>query len=224
MPQEKVWFQKDFSGDSKILFIALAGNLIIPGKWEWSNTWNGLYKDLQFKKMWLCDNNKTWWQGRFPGLKGNGPNTLAPFMKKQIQEANVDKVVLMGLSMGGFGSLLLGNLLRADEVIAISPQTYITKGRMKKAGLYEKYKGLDIDPKFKDVKLLLKDSDNDKTNYHIYFGYLNKNDVGHATRLEEFPKVHLHGVNSKRHTVARIIVKNNLLGWHMKILCESVGG
>jgi pimeloyl-ACP methyl ester carboxylesterase len=221
---EKVWFQKDFSGDAKILFIALAGNLIVPGKWEWANVWSGMYKDLKFKKMWLCDNNKSWWQTRFPGIDGYGPRPLSVFLKKQIEEANVDKVVLMGLSMGGFGSLILGTLLNASEVIAISPQTFITPGRVRKAHLKEKFKGLDIDPQYKDFKLLLENNPQVKTDFHIYYGYGHPGDKRMALRVEHFPGVHLHGVNSDRHTVARVLVKNNLLGWHMKLLCESVRG
>lgn len=219
---EKIWFQKDFSGNAKILFVALSGNLIVPGKWEWANVWSGLYKDLYFKKMWLCDNNKSWWQTRFPGIEGHGPKPLSEFLRNQIKQANVDKVILMGLSMGGFGSLILGTLLNVDEVIAISPQTYITNGRMKKAGLDKKFSGLTIDPKYTDFKLLLEENPDVKTDFHIYYGYLNKNDLNHATRVEHFPRVHLHGVNSNKHTVASVLVKNNLLGWHMKLLCESV--
>ncbi len=96
---KKVWYDTDFSGNSNVLMIAMAGQLVVPGKFEWANTWSGLYKNLDFKKMYLCDNKLSWWQTSFPGVDGFGPLALAKFMKEKIEEAKVQYVVILGLSI-----------------------------------------------------------------------------------------------------------------------------
>lgn len=218
---EKVWYEDDFSGNSKALICAFAGHLIVPGKFEWANTWAGLYKDLDFKKMRLCDHKLSWYQTTFPDVKGYGPPALAKFLKEKIKKANVDKVAFMGLSMGGYGALLLGEKLKVDEVITFSPQSFLTRGRYKKAHLDEKFKGFDIDKNMTDAKYVLENSDNDKTIYHIYYAALNKTDVRHAERIAHIKNVILHPVDSNRHTVARILVKNGTVGKIMKKFIDS---
>jgi len=218
----KVWFDKDFSGDSRVLFVALAGKIFVEGKWEWANTWTGLYTDLDFKRMHLVDQNISWWQTSFPGIEGHGPLALKGFMQEQIKEANVDYVVFMGLSMGGYGSILMGCLTEADEVIAFSPQTFLSQGRRKKAQLNKKFEPYNIDERMTDLKNVLEDYGNDKTIYHIYYGKLNPTDVHHAERLSHIKNVVLHPVNSDRHTVARILVDDGTVGRVMKRICDSV--
>jgi len=213
---KKVWYEDDFSGNSRSLIAAFAGQLIVPGKFEWANTWAGLYKDLDFKKIRLCDHKLSWYQTTFPDIDGYGPYALAKFLKNKIEEANVDKVAFMGLSMGGYGALLLGEILEVDQVITFSPQTHLTKGRYKKASLDKRFKGFDIDKDRTDFKYVLENSKNKKTIYHIYYGDLNKSDVSHAKRIEHFDNVVLHPVPSKVHTVARVLVKDGTVGKIMK--------
>lgn len=218
---KKVWYEDDFSGNSKVLIAAFAGQLIVPGKFEWANTWTGLYNHLDFKKIRLCDHKLSWYQTTFPDVEGYGPFALAKFLKKKIEEANVDKVAFMGLSMGGYGALILGSILKVDEVITFSPQTSLTRGRYKKANLNKKFEGFDIDKKMTDVKYALENSDSDKTVYHIYYGALNKSDVAHAERISHIKNVVLHPISTKIHTVARVLVKDGTVGEVMKRFIES---
>jgi len=219
---QKVWHETDFSGNSKILFCAFGGHKIFPGRFEWANVWTGMYNHLDFKKMFVCDHRLSWYQTSFPGLKGYGPPALAKFLKEKIKEANVKKVVFMGLSMGGYGALHVGHILEVDEIITFSPQTYLTQGRYKKAGLDKKFKGFKIDKKMTDFKYVLENFKNNKTIYHIYYGKLNKSDVNHAERISHFKNVILYPVNSAVHTVARILVQDGTIGEVMKKMVESV--
>lgn len=220
--EEKVWYEDDFSGNYKVLICAMASSLIVPGKFEWANTWSGMYNNLKFKKMRLCDHKLSWYHTTFPGVDGYGPYALAKFMKKKIKQANVEKVMLMGLSMGGYGAIMVGSILEVDQVVAFSPQTFLTRSRYKKANLNEKFKDIDVKKEVSDLKLLLENSKNKKTIYHIYYANLNKTDVRHAERISHIENVVLHPVESKHHTVTRLLVQDGTVGEIMKEFTESI--
>ena len=139
---------------------------------------------------------------------GYGPFALAEFLKEKIIEANVKKVAMMGLSMGGYGAIILGTLLNVDEVIAFSPQTYLTSFRYNKAKLEKKYLDLDFDKKLTDLKNFLNKHQNEKTIYRIYYGVLNRIDCKHAENIREFNNVILYPIQSKKHTVASILIQD----------------
>ena len=221
MPK-KVWYEDDFSGDHKVLICGMGSSNVVPGKFEWANLWTGKYNDLKFKKMRLGDHNISWYHTHFPGIKGYGPFALAKFMKRKIKKANVEKVMLMGVSMGGYGAIMLGCILGVDQVVAFSPQTWLTEFRYKKAKLHKKFEGLDIDEKITDLKNVLDKYDQGKTMYHIYFGNKHGGDVKQANNISHFKNVILHPVNSKIHTVARELVKDGTVGEVMKAFTESV--
>lgn len=208
------WFNTDFTGKSRSLLIAMAGMAVkTPGKFEWQNTWTYKYKNLDYKKLYIADLIKSWWWGMKPKElhdhpPGHGPFALAEFLREKIKEADVDQFAIMGLSMGGYGAIMLGALLEADEVIAFSPQTRLTDFRYKKAKLAEKYKGLDIDESLTDLNSFLRKYQNNKTVYRIYYGALNRIDTGHANNIKEFNNVILCPVQSKKHTVARILIQD----------------
>lgn len=223
----KRWHNSDFSGKSKSLLVAMAGMVAkTPGKFEWQNTWTYKYKDLDYKKFYVADWRKSWWWGMIEDdLKkyppGFGPFALAEFMKQKIKEANVDKFAVMGLSMGGYGAIMLGTLLEADEVIAYSPQTWLTDFRWTKAKLKKKYDGLDIDMELTNLKNFLKKYKNKKTIYRIYYGSLNKGDTKAAKNIEQFENVILYPIPSKKHTVASILIQDGTVSNLIKQFIEK---
>lgn len=220
------WYNEDFSGRSKSLLIAMAGAYVKkPGQFEWKNTWTYKYKHLDYKKFYVADLRKSWWWGmREEELKkfspGYGPFALVEFMKNYIEKANIEQFAIMGLSMGGYGAILLGALLGADEVIAFSPQTYLTEFRIEKAKLRKKYKGLSVDMNLTKLKNFLSEYNNEKTQFRIYYGELNKGDTKHAKDIEQFKNVHLYPVNSKKHTVAGPLIQNGTVSDLIKEFVE----
>lgn len=218
----KIWYEDDFSGNHKTLICGMGSVNVVPGKFEWANTWAGLYKDLKFKKMRLGDPRLSWYHTYFPGIEGHGPFALAKFMRKKIDEANVEKTMLMGVSMGGYGAIMLGCILGIEQVAAFSPQTWLTPFRYKKAGLEKKFKGLNIDESITNLKNVLAKYDTGKTKYHIYYGTKHSGDTKHAKNLEEFDSVILHPINSSVHTVARELIRDGTIGRMMKEFTESV--
>ena len=220
------WHNQDFSGRSKSLIVAMAGMVVkTPGKFEWENTWTYKYKNLDYKKFYVADRRKSWWWGmKEKELEkydpGYGPFALAQFMKEKIDEANVEQFAVMGLSMGGYGAIMLGTLLEADEVIAYSPQTWLTTFRMEKAKLKKKYEGLNIDMEITDLRNFIEKYQNKKTIYRIYYGEGNKSDSKAAKNLDEFDNVKLYPIPSKKHTVAGILIQDGTVSNLIKKFIE----
>lgn len=222
----KRWFNEDFSGDSKSLLIAMAGAYVKKaGQFEWKNTWTYKYKDLNYKKFYVADLKKSWWWGmKEKELEdfspGYGPFALAKFLKEQIKKANVEQFAIMGLSMGGYGAIMLGALLGADEVFVFSPQTYLTNFRFEKAKLHKKYEGLNIDIELTKLKNFLERYGNYKTKYRVYYGSFNKGDTRHAKEIGHCYGVDLRPVPLKKHTVAGPLIEDGTVSDLIKEFIE----
>ena len=54
----------------------------------------------------------------------------------------------------------------------------------------------------------MENNNNDKTIYHIYYGDKNSADTKHAKRVGKIRGVVLHAVDSAKHTVAKLLVKD----------------
>src|SRR5690606_24328241 len=77
--------------------------------------------DLPVKKLYVRDLNNSWYHGEHPGI-GAGVDALAEWIRGVIREQDVRKVVTLGCSMGGYAAILLGALIDADRVLAITQQ------------------------------------------------------------------------------------------------------
>lgn len=182
---------------------------------EWFRTIDGIGREYVFSKIWVKDPVSAYWQARYEGLSGHGPHVLADFLRKRICESEAKKFLMLGLSMGGYGSILLGCLCEANVVLAISPQTEIIERRKIKYRLYEKWKGLDINEEELDLRNILEKYDKGKTVYKIFYGDKNKKDTEQAERISNFPNVKLIPLNSTKHTVARLSIRLGILQKHL---------
>jgi len=174
---------------------------------EWQNLFKYKYNDLDFKKLFVADIHNSWWHTKFGNLPGTGPLTLKKFLDEKIKEANVEKTLFVGVSMGGYGAILFGCLMEATKVISVSPQTYLTEMRRRKS-LNKKFEGYDIDESFTDLKDVLKRTKNDKTIYKIWHGSLNKTDIKAANRISNLKNVYVNTVNSSNHVVIKPLLKS----------------
>jgi len=139
---------KDFSRPFYIEDFKKSNHLIIPmsgyaQNFEWFRTVRNYEEDYNFSKLWIRDLSNAYWHGPHPEL-GTGVHNLSKFIKEKIKESKAEKVMMVGLSMGGYGSILFGCLCDVDLVLSFSGQTYLPPYRRKKHKLYSKWKGLAI--------------------------------------------------------------------------------
>lgn len=210
---ERQWFAQDFSGKSKNLVVGF-GSVRMFHKtkkkgFEWQNLFKYKYNDLEFKKLFVADIRNSWWHTKFGNLPGIGPPTLEKFLNAKIEEANVEKTLYVGVSMGGYGAILFGCLTKATKVMAFSPQTYLTETRRRKS-LDKKFEGYKIDESFTDLKDVLERSKNYKTIYKIWYGDSNKGDSKAAQRISHLKNIYINPVNSSMHVVIRPVLKNGI--------------
>lgn len=210
---ERRWFAQDFSGESKHLIVGFGSVRMFHETknkgFEWQNLFKYKYKDLDFKKLFVADIRNSWWHTKFGTLSGIGPLTMKKFLDEKIKEANVEKTLYVGVSMGGYGAILFGCLMWADKVIAVSPQTYLTETRRRKS-LNKKFEGYDVDESFTDLKDVLERTKNDKTIYKIWHGSRNKSDAKAANRIANLKNVHVNTIKSSNHVVIKPLLKSGV--------------
>ena len=72
-----------------------------------------LTQDLPVKRIFLRDHEQAWYHRGVRGA-GNSIDEVVECLTQLFVEAKVDKVLMVGNSMGGYAALLFGNLLGAN--------------------------------------------------------------------------------------------------------------
>lgn len=95
--------------------------------------WEGVLRAVNCHKLFLKDSHQHWYHGGLDGLGDTLDETVAN-IRSLMEEWGATRIMCLGSSMGGYGALLLGALLRADLIVAISPQVNITAEWMEEIG------------------------------------------------------------------------------------------
>src|SRR5260221_1260655 len=109
----------DFKGVNLPLLISFAG---LGEEFNFGKTL-GVYR---VNVIYLRDLNHNWYVNGIPDA-GNTVAEVARFLVLKIEEIRPSKVVMLGVSAGGFAALLYGCLLHADAILAFSPQTFMNR-------------------------------------------------------------------------------------------------
>lgn len=168
---------------------------------------NTLEKLQNYNKMLIRDLNFCWY------LKGVHPYSKTPegftsLLLEVIKQVKCPKVTMIGVSMGGFASLLFGHLLDFDnvEVHDFSPQTKVMPGRIKKN---HKQKASKVDGDFlESVKRfeLKKLYGNKKyKKFCLYYGKDHEDDTSQAMEMKE--SVSLIPMDTDSHNTAQVFNK-----------------
>ena len=98
--------------------------------------------------IFYIDTYNTWYHNGIKGITNTIDKTVI-HINKRIKTSKYKKVIFIGVSAGGYASILFGSLCNATNVIAYLPQTIITE---------------PVDIKYKDLKNII----NKSTLYTIY--------------------------------------------------------
>jgi pimeloyl-ACP methyl ester carboxylesterase len=122
--------------------------------------------------------------------------------------AGHEQVIFVGVSAGGYAALLLGSILRVNHVVAISPQTFLGRGRRRlygerrfarKVGVAQQYAAhrqlLDVKPAVR--------RNAGATRFHVYYPTGHALDRRHARRLGRLRGVELHPAETTDHAFVR---------------------
>jgi pimeloyl-ACP methyl ester carboxylesterase len=154
---------------------------------------------LPVKRLFVRDPALVWFQHGLPGL-GTTIDEVAASLKAIVDEQEIDRLVMIGSSAGGYAALAFGSLLEADLVLSFSPQTILDRAWMDEAGdsrWPRHFKSLDAlggpDPRWVDLRDALPRERRAGTAYEVHYPSGNEQDARHAERLAGLPGVRMVG-------------------------------
>jgi pimeloyl-ACP methyl ester carboxylesterase len=183
-----------------------------------------LTQDLSVKKIFLRDHEQAWYHRGVRGA-GNSIDEVGERLAELLAQANVDKVVMTGNSMGGYAALLFGNLLGATEVVAFSPQTFVSRRR--RAVHYDRrwsrqiaavHSAPSAEPAYFDLAPMFRHYTG-STVFHVHYSTKSRQDQAHARQLRHCPSIVLHPYPDGGHGLAKWLRDSDQL---QPILREAV--
>jgi len=204
---------RDYSEESHVLVVSFSGlkpnPRAVPG-FSLRRTFMG----LPIKKLYLRDLDRAWFLRGLRGVTKDVDETVA-FLRREAQACGAQRVILTGYSLGGFAALLYGVLLGADEVHAISPQTFLTFGLRWRArdSRWRRYVlPLRFGPtkRFHDLRPWLEKCDA-KTKLHVHFAGDSRLDTIHARHVSGLPGVLLHDHKEGGHRLVTALMESGEL-------------
>jgi len=191
----------------------------------------GVLGNHDVKKLFIKDSKTAWFLRGIVGISDNTP-ACAKAIKLFARMMGVERIITIGSSMGAYGALLYGNLLRADVVLAFGPQTAIDPATAEwcRDGKIKYYKE-HVYPYMENQKYIMRYLDlsnrmirwNGKTEYHTFRSSTHRMDRYQVKKIAGCPHVRQHLIpdEHKQHNIARILRERGEL---QKIIRAAVGG
>lgn len=165
---------------------------------------------LDENKIFIRDFNQSWYQNGLPGISKDIDST-ATHIKHLIEEINPNRVFFVGNSMGGYAAIMFSELLGIGDVIAFSPQTFISPflrlyhrdTRWKRKIRMTYIKSL-LKPKIWDLKPLLLRANRDR-NISILVSKEDSLDLIHAGHINNIPGVRVYELDGGGHNIVKML-------------------
>ena len=116
------FYYEDCKGDN--LIITFGGNGLDLRSIPLFNFRSTLKSFTDFDKLYIRDLDRCYYMN---GIKNSAPtiSDLSNLILRYVRAKQYKTVTTLGVSSGGFGALLYGNLIKADHMIAFNPQTVL---------------------------------------------------------------------------------------------------
>jgi pimeloyl-ACP methyl ester carboxylesterase len=214
--------RRDYAAASDVLLVVFSGlkknPRALPG-FSFKKPTEGIL----VKKLFLRDLDRAWFLKGLRGVTADVEETVA-FLRAEAKAAGARRIVLTGYSLGGFAALLYGALLGAEEVQAISPQTFVTFWRRLRCGdhRWRRYVwrlNLSRTRSYQDLQPILQQAR--QTQFHVHFARDSRCDPYHAGHVRGLPGVTLHEYPEGGHRLVTALHDNGEL---RRILSDAVAG
>jgi hypothetical protein len=189
-------YTADMSSESRTLLVAfggLQGELGMPVFEFFKST-----SDLAVKRLFVRDLRQAWYH---QGLAGDDATLIdaADALRELIGRTEVERLVTVGNSAGGYAALVFGTLLGAETALAFSPQTVLD---LETWAAWEDFRwekqlrplvetGV-LDGNWTDLRSALPDARHADTRYEIFFDETHRLDRLHAERLADVEGTRLY--------------------------------
>jgi hypothetical protein len=181
---------------------------------------------IQTKRMFVRDLRQAWYHEGVAGA-GETITEMAESFAHVIGQHEFDRLVVTGISAGGYAALLFGTLLGADVVIAFSPQTVIDPDVMAQMDdhryddpLVDLAARSRLDERWTDLREALPSVRSADTIYELHFDPSSRPDRLHAERLAELAGVRLYRHEGAGHNIPRVLRESGELE---RVLLAALG-
>jgi hypothetical protein len=198
---------RDYSANADVLLVSFSGLKRNPEKIPGFSL-RGTLAGLPVNKLYLRDLDKAWFLRGLRGVTGNVGAT-ANFLRAEATAAKARRVIFTGYSLGGFAALLYGSLCGADEVHAISPQTFIGFWRRLRASdhRWQRYVlplHFSTTRRYNDLRPWLAKC-SPQTELHIHFARDSRLDALHAAHVHDLAQVKIHERSEGAHRLVTVM-------------------
>jgi hypothetical protein len=189
----------------------------------------GRLKKLEYRyprpvnRILVRDNQNAWYHRGIPGL-GNDVDEVAESLKDLVRWVRPSRVITIGQSMGGYGSLMYGGLIGADKAIGFGPLSFIN---VQQALLYHDRRWLTVmedletsppPVQYFDLPTLYREQ-GAETQLDIFFGTRPDGAAGesvnldamHANRFSGTPSCRLFPFPESGHAIVKYLIDQKLI-------------
>jgi hypothetical protein len=200
----------DRVADAAVLLVSFA---VFPGAdGKAAFDFVGVTSQLPATRVFFRDPKMLWYQMGVENVGRTVPE-VAAYVKRLRMQEQVNRVVVIGNSGGGFAAILFGTLAGADEIHAFNPSTKLLvesdTSYPEQLALLHREAGLD-NPYIDLRKILLQKPDANPAIY-IHYSSGDKKDRHQAQYLRDIPHVHLLQYPFVSHHLARYLAKRGVL-------------
>ena len=221
---EGVAVSLDAEIDSRTLLLTFGGMKSTAGLVAFEFV--ALTADMPVKKMFVRDPRQSWYHRGMPS-HGSTLESIAELLQKIIAGQDVDRLVTVGSSAGGYAALAFGALLGAERVLAFGPQTTLDREALAEMDDHRWDYLLDplyakgaLEERWIDLRAALPGALDPNTRCGVYFDETVRADRLHAERLAGIDGVRLYRFGRGGHTLSRHLRDQGALD---RLLREALG-
>ncbi|MTI38282.1 hypothetical protein [Fulvivirga lutimaris] len=213
--EDEVLIDTSYSSDTLVISFAGLGD-----NFQFKN----MFRDQGFKKIYVRDLKHHWYLNSIYQVGDNIEETVS-FFKSVIDLEKIEKVVTIGSSAGGFAAILYGSLLKVDQIIAFSPQTFMdsfhrliyydTRWKDRKKEIY-RIKGLE--KKYLDLRKISSDY---KGELVLFYDKGHRLDNIHASRIK-CENMRLFNDLGAGHNLVSKLKKDNRLEYYLNLVNPEI--
>ncbi len=197
------------SGTLIVAFGGMAGQLGMPPFEFFKAT-----GEIPVKRLFVRDLHQAWYHRGIPGYASDLTGA-AEALRELLSGHEIERLVAVGNSAGGYGALALGTLLGADVVLCFAPQTVLDLALLDEWGDHrwdEQLIALSsagaIDERWRDLQTALPAARRSPTSYEVYYDATMDSDRRHAERLAGIAGMTLNPLQGGEHDVA-LMMRNS---------------
>lgn len=190
------WFRLDRETDSDVLAIVFSHVSEQPGRFSFY----GSFRDIAANKLFVNTPGNGWYRDGVPGL-GDDIDSAADGLRIMIRRIAPRTVVCVGNSMGAYAALLFGELINADRVLAIGPETLLDQPGSRSRGFLA---GRPPPSRYADLLPVLSRFAADRR-ISIVIGESDLFDLEYARRVAHLPGMRLRSLRGVGHEVPAML-------------------